>query len=78
MKEEYHGSFFSYWTRCVWTSSIVYLREHYKEVNLKRKLIIEALEQAKGDGGIEDAEFIKLLKKELEQYNDDEGEGVSE
>ena len=44
MKEEYKSSFFSYWTRCVRTSSIVYLKKHYKDVNYKRKLIIDKLE----------------------------------
>lgn len=69
MKEEYHGSFFSYWTRCVWTSSIVYLREHYKEVNMRRQMILDKLEELKCDGKSEDVEFIKLLKEQLEEYN---------
>ena len=68
MKEEYKSSFFSYWTRCVWTSSIVYLKKHYKDVNFKRKLIIDKLEEASYDGKYSDAQFIKMLKDELAQY----------
>lgn len=71
------GTVFNYFTRCCFTAFFVYLREYYKDINFMRKLIIETLEEAKGNGTIEDAEFISLLKKQLEQYNDDEGEGVS-
>ena len=74
MKDEYKSSFFSYWTRCVWTSSIVYLKKHYKDVNFKRKLIIEKLEQVNLDGRYSDAQFIKMLKDELAQYENDEKE----
>lgn len=74
MKDEYKSSFFSYWTRCVWTSSIVYLKKHYKDVNFKRKLIIEKLEEASSDGKYSDAQFIKMLKDELAQYENDEKE----
>ena len=78
MKEEYKSSFFSYWTRCVWTSSIVYLKKHYKDVNFKRKLIIEKLEEASYDGKYSDAQFIKMLKDELAQYENDEKEEEDE
>lgn len=67
------GTVFNYLTRCCFTAFFVYLREYYKDINFMRKLIIETLEEAKGNGTIEDAEFISLLKKQLEQYNDDEG-----
>ena len=78
MKEEYKSSFFSYWTRCVWTSSIVYLKKHYKDVNFKRKLIIDKLEQVNLDGRCCDEQFIKMLKDELAQYENDEKEEYEE
>jgi len=46
MKEEKRKSFFAYWTRCVWTAAIVYLGKHYKYMNNKRKLMLEAIAEA--------------------------------
>lgn len=40
------GTLFSYMTRCVFTSSIDYLAKHYKDMNRKRQLLLDALEKA--------------------------------
>lgn len=37
------GKLFSYFTTCCWTAFVVYLSKHYKEVNHKRKLVVDAL-----------------------------------
>lgn len=43
MTEEKHKQFFSYWSCCCWSAFITYLRDHYKEKNHKRRLLMDAL-----------------------------------
>lgn len=75
IKGEFNGrQIFNYLTRACFTANYDYLSNHYKELNFKKKLTVEALESAKGDGRIEDTEFIEMLKKELEQYEEQEEE----
>lgn len=79
MKEEYKSSFFSYWTRCIWTASIVYLGKHYKNINKRKQLMIDCLEEMRTTNPLLNQELIRNLQKELEQYSnphneDDDGE----
>lgn len=78
MKEEFNSSFFNYFTRCCWTAFIVYLGNHYKQLNLKRKLIVDALEQVKQETPCGNDKVINHLKKELEQYESSESQMVIE
>ena len=68
MKEEYKSSFFSYWTRCVCTSSIVYLKKHYKDVNKRKQLMLDCLEEMRITNPLLNQGIINNLQKELEQY----------
>lgn len=73
MKEEYRKSFFAYWTRCVFTAAVVYLAKHYKQVNLKRKLCLDALVQAHNNlsqNSPKTIELIRELEKQLNLYGD--------
>lgn len=73
MKEEYRKSFFAYWTRCVFTAAVVYLAKHYKSVNLKRKLYLDALVQAHNNLAQKDPNTIALIKeleRTLREYGD--------
>ncbi len=49
MKEEYKDSFFNYFTRTAFTAYVTYLGKHYKEMNHRRELLIDALESVKGE-----------------------------
>lgn len=66
MKEEYRKSFFAYWTRCVFTAAVVYLAKHYKSVNLKRKLYLDALVQSHNNLAQKDPRTVALIN-ELEE-----------
>ena len=45
VKEEMaHKHLFAYYTTAAWTAFVTYLSKHYKNVNLRRKLILEHLE----------------------------------
>lgn len=68
MKEEYKSSFFSYWTRCCWTAFIVYLSKHYKNINRKKQLMIDYLEEMRTTNPLLNQGIINNLQKELEQY----------
>jgi len=37
------GSVFAYLTQCCWTAFIVYLGQHYKQLNIKRDMVIKVL-----------------------------------
>lgn len=71
MKEEYRSSFFAYWTRCVFTAAVVYLAKHYKQVNLKRKLYLDALVQSHNNLAQKDPRTVALineLERTLREY----------
>jgi len=71
MKPEFRKSFFNYWTRCVFTAAVVYLAKHYKRVNLKRQLFLDALVQAHNSLAQNDPktqELIKELEKQIREY----------
>lgn len=44
VKEQYKDSLFSYFTNTCWCAFVTYLQKHYKYVNLKRQLILDALQ----------------------------------
>lgn len=44
VKEQYKDSLFSYFTNTAWCAFVTYLQKHYKQVNLKRQLILDALQ----------------------------------
>ena len=71
MKSEFRKSFFNYWTRCVFTAAVVYLAKHYKRVNLKRQLYLDALVQAHNNIAQNDPKTIELiseLERQIREY----------
>lgn len=70
MKEEKRSGFFSYFTTCVWTSCMDYLRKHYKRMNNRRQFLLKVLECAKTRKINVSPDFIKNLKRTIEQYSE--------
>lgn len=66
------GSLFSYMTRCVFTASIDYLAKHYKDMNRKRQLLLDALEKAETNMPSSQAkeDLIRELGKQIELYSE--------
>lgn len=73
VKEQYKDSLFSYFTNCAWCAFITYLQKHYKQVNLKRQLILDAL-QNMNDELPNDVrnELAQELENQLREYNGEE------
>lgn len=71
MKAEKRTGFFSYWTHCVFTAGIVYLAKHYKYLNNKRQMILDAIERAECDGDLELPRYLKELAEELQIRQDE-------
>lgn len=79
MKEEKRSGFFSYFTTCVWSSCMSYLRKHYKQMNNRRQFLLDVLECAKSNHKLNvSPDFIKNLKQTIEQYDATTKEVVEE
>ena len=79
MREEYRGAFFNYWTRCVFTAAVVYLGRYYKDINLKRAVLLDALTAAHNNlspSSPATQELIRGLEENLKQYGGGEGDGM--
>ena len=65
------GTLFSYMTRCVFTACIDYLSRHYRDINNRRKLFLDALEKAETNMPSSQAkeDFIRELGKQIELYS---------
>lgn len=75
MREDKKGSFFSYWTITAWTAYVVVLGKYYEEKNQRKKLLVNALRDAKHDNiGALDEIFIRQLEAEIKNYNIKENE----
>lgn len=72
MKEEKKTGFFSYWTHCVFTAGIVYLSKHYKYINNRRQMILDAIENVEAEGEIEIPRYLRELADELKVQTDDD------
>ncbi len=71
MKEEMKGSFFSYWTRCVFTAAITYLKKHYQEQNRRRDYIRGEVEKMMcGEyGDVIQSQYLKQILETIENWN---------
>lgn len=70
IKEKYKNSLFSYFTNTCWCAFITYLQKHYKYVNLKRQLILDALQSMNDELPCDVRnEFEEELQKQLQEYN---------
>ena len=73
------GTLFSYMTRCVFTACIDYLAKHYKDMNRRRQLLLDALEKAETNMPSSQVkeDFIRILGKQIELYGKKEEEGLT-
>ena len=60
------GKLFSYFTTCCWTAFVVYLSIHYKEMNQKRQLVVDALNSI-DEKQIGSTRFLKELLEDLKE-----------
>lgn len=75
MREEKHGSFFSYWSTVCYSAYLTYLRNHYKMVNGRRRMLLTALEATKDNPKLQaqiqnSSELIKALREQVDFYSD--------
>lgn len=69
------GKLFSYLTYCCWTAYVVYLAKYYKELNQRRELILDALNNIdeKQLGSINYLkELLGDLQETVEEYKEKE------
>ena len=62
------GTIFNYITRCCWTAFIVYLGKHYKNINKRKQLMLDYLEEMRTTNPLMNQELIRKIQKELGQY----------
>ena len=64
------GSLFAYWTQIAWTAFIDHLSKHYKDINRRRELLKEQLDelQRKFKCGLPMQDAINNLERLLKQY----------
>lgn len=69
------GKIFTYLTYCCWSAFVSYLDKHYKQMNLKRQLLLDALEDAQTSTQTPTKqELIKDLERTIAQYDIDADE----
>lgn len=64
------GSVFAYFTCCCWSAFMNYLAKYYRDRNRERKLLIEALEEAKANPEMHTTEYMDELLKLLHERDD--------
>ena len=70
MREDKRKSFFSYWSCCCWTAYITYLRKKYERTNRMRKMLQDALVEAKSKNlGALNPSIIKCLQQQIDLYD---------
>lgn len=69
VKEQYKNSLFSYFTNTCWCAFMDYLTKHYKNQNLKKKLLLEAIQNIQDECPTEArSSLLKELQNELDNY----------
>ena len=48
------GKLFSYFTQCCWSANMDYLNKYYKEMNIRRQLLLDTLETIECDPNIQE------------------------
>lgn len=71
MNEDKKDGFFSYWSCVCYSAFVTYLRNHYKIVNGKRKVLLLALEHSEQKYQ-NYKELINGLRQQIDLYNDGE------
>ena len=66
------GKLFSYFTTCCWTAFVVYLSSHYKYMNKKRQLVVDALSSI-DEKQIGSTRFLRELLEDLKKTANEYG-----
>lgn len=74
VKDEYKDSLFSYFTNTCWCAFMDYLSKHYKQQNLKKKMMMEQMEAMRATNPLLNQDMIRSIQRELEQYSQPEEE----
>ena len=70
MDGERHAQFFSYWSCCCYSAFINYLKRHYKRMNRKRKVFLDALQYAKDNNMFNvRPDIVANLQEQIDLYN---------
>ena len=79
MDESQHANFFSYWSCCCYSAFINYLKKHYRRINRKRKVILDALQYAK-DNNLFNVrpDIVKSLEEQIDLYNASTKDGAED
>lgn len=69
IKGEFNGrQIFNYLTRACFTAIYDYLSDHYKEVNLKRELLLASIEKMSDELGQGEGYIIDELRRQIDEY----------
>lgn len=72
IKGEFNGrQIFNYLTRACFTAIYDYLSDHYKEVNLKRELLLASIEKMSDELGQGEGYIIGELRRQIDEYTPD-------
>lgn len=72
IKGEFNGrQIFNYLTRACFTAIYDYLSDHYKEVNLKRELLLASIEKMSDELGQGEGYIIDELRRQIDEYTPD-------
>lgn len=79
MDESRHAQFFSYWSCCCYSAFLNYLKKHYRRINRKRQIFLDALQYAK-DNNLFNVrpDIVANLQEQIDLYNAPEGTGAEE
>ena len=70
MREDKKAGFFSYWTQCIWTAAIVYLKKYYKFINKRRQMILDAMNQIECETNTPFPDYLEEgLRSDIEEYD---------
>ena len=77
VKEQYRNSLFSYFTNICWCAFMDYLTKHYRNQNLKKKLLFDAIQNLQNECPNEARNYLlKKMNDELANYephNEEDG-----
>lgn len=77
VKEQFKNSLFSYFTNTCWCAFMDYLAKHYKNQNLKKKLLLEAIQDVQNECSTEArSSLLKQLQDELDNYERKDNEEI--
>ena len=67
------GKLFSYFTHCCWSANMDYLNKYYRQMNVRRQLILDTLDGLECDPNIQESNQLKELRKRLREFDSECG-----